>query len=127
MDGFRFHYNRHRPHQGIGDITPAERYGIAPIPDGLIRLPEAAQLTEPDYPPGSFVRRVGSSGNIGFRGKLIQVGSRYTGAFVRVIEQDRLTHIYHGDALIRALSIDPDRYYQPKPGKEPPTRRRNVT
>ncbi len=26
LDGFRFHYNHQRPHQGIGDATPAERF-----------------------------------------------------------------------------------------------------
>lgn len=34
--------------------------------------------------------------------------------------QYRLVHIYHGDALIRALTIDPDRYYQPKEGGRQP-------
>lgn len=58
--------------------------------------------------------------------KLIHVGSRYAAAQARVIDIDRLVHIYHGDALIRALTIDPNRYYQPKGGREPP-RRRSVT
>jgi len=127
LDGFRFHYNRQRPHQGIGDATPAERYGTEPTPANVIRLPGVDEMTEPIYPPYAFVRKVGSSGNIGFRGKLICVGSRFAGASVRVIEADRLVHIYHGDTLIRVLTINPDRYYQPKPGKEPPTQRRSVT
>lgn len=127
LDGFRFHYNRRRPHQGINDHTPAERYGLQPLPTDAIRLPAAAQMTEPAYPPDSFVRKVGPTGNIGFRGKLIQVGIRYATAQVRVVEIDPLVHIYHGEALIRVLTINPDRYYQPKPGKEPATRPRNVT
>ncbi len=126
LDGFRFHYNRQRPHQGIGDATPAERYGTEPIPANVIWLPGVDEMTEPIYPPGVFVRTVGSSGNLGFRGKLIQVGARFIGARVRVVEVERFVHIYHGDTLIRVLTIDPDRYYQPKPGKEPPTQR-NVT
>lgn len=127
LDGFRFHYNRRRPHQGIGDATPAERYGLEPINPGVIRLPEPAAMTEPDYPPDAFVRKVGETGNIGFRGKLIQVGGRHAGAHVRVVEVEHLVHIYHGDTLIRVLTIDPDRYYQPKTRKEPPRRRRSVT
>jgi transposase InsO family protein len=127
LDGFRFHYNRQRPHQGIGDVTPAERYGTEPIDLDVIQLPTPAEMTEPDYPPHAFVRKVGSSGNLGFRGKLIQVGSRFAGASVRVVETEQLVHVYHGDTLIRVLTIDPDRYYQPKPGKEAPTRRRSVT
>jgi transposase InsO family protein len=127
LDGFRYHYNRQRPHQGIGDITPAERYGTQPNPTNVIWLPGVDDMTEPDYPPYAFVRTVGSSGNIGFRGKLIQVGGRFAGARVRVVEIERLVHVYHGDTLIRVLTINPDRYYQPKPRKEPPTQRRNVT
>lgn len=130
VDGFRFHYNRRRPHQGIGDgigdVTPAERYGVTPIDPDEIQFPDPDQMTEPDYPPDAYVRKVGATGNIGWRGKLVQVGSRYARAQVRVVEVDRLVHIYHGDALIRVLTIDPDRYYQPKGGRQPPQRRRSV-
>ena len=123
LDGFRFHYNRQRPHQGIGDQTPAERYATEAIPNGIIGLPGPEEMTEPVYPPYSFVRKVGSSGNVGFRGKLIQVGSRWAGAQVRVVEVERLVHIYHGDNMIRVLTIDPDHYYQPKKEKEAPIQR----
>ena len=127
LDGFRHHYNRRRPHQGIGDATPAERYGTEPTEPNVIQLPTPDEMTEPAYPQHAFVRKVGATGNIGFRGKLIQVGIRFAGGRVRVIEIERLVHIYHGDTLIRILTINPDRYYQPKPGKEPPTQRRSVT
>ena len=127
LDGFRFHYNRQRPHQGIGDDTPAERYGVAPTDPDVIRLPGPDEMTEPTYPPDAYVRKVGETGNIGFRGKLIHVGIHYATAQVRVIEVDRLVHIYHGDDLIRALTINPDRYYQPKGGRQPPRQRQSVT
>ena len=127
LDGFRFHYNRQRPHQGIGDAIPAERYGTQPLPTNMIRLPGIDEMTEPEYPPHSFLRKVGANGNIGFRGKLILVGTRYATAKVRVIEIESLVHIYHGDTVIRVLAINPDTYYQPKPRKEPPTQRRTVT
>ena len=127
LDGFRHHYNRRRPHQGIGDATPAERYDTEPTEPNVIQLPTPDEMTEPAYPQHAFIRKVGATGNIGFRGKLIQVGIRFAGGRVRVIEIERLVHIYHGDTLIRILTINPDRYYQPKPGKEPPTQRRSVT
>ena len=123
LDGFRYHYNRQRPHQGINDQTPAERYATEAIPTGTIGLPGSEETSEPVYPPYSFVRKVGGSGNIGFRGKPIQVGSRWTGARVRIVEVERLVHIYHGDHMIRVLTIDPDRYYQPKQEKEVPIQR----
>jgi len=127
LDGFRFHYNRQRPHQGIDDATPAERYGVTPIDPDVTRIPGTGEMTEPTYPPDAYVRKVGDTGNIGFRGKLIHVGFRYATAQVQVIEVDQLVHIYHGDALIRALTIDPDRYYQPKGERQPPRRRKGVT
>ncbi len=107
LDGFRFHYNRRRPHQGIDDATPAERYGVVAVDPNAVEFPDL----DKDHPTGhhadACVRKLGETGNIGWRGKLIHVGTRYATAQVRVIEADHLVHIYHGDALIRALTIDP--------------------
>lgn len=112
LDGFRFHYNRRRPHQGIDDATPAERYGTEPLPPAQIRLPGPQEMTGPSYPPHSILRKVGSSGNLGYSGKLIQVGMRWAGATLRIIPLGELTHIYYGEMVIRTLTINPDRYYQ---------------
>jgi len=107
LDGYRFHYNRHRPHQGIDDATPAERYQPS-----TNTLPEPPTIRTPEYPPHSILRRVTASGNVGYKRKLIQVGYRWAGATVRVITIGDLTHIYYGETLIRALAIDPHHYYQ---------------
>ncbi len=126
LDGFRFHYNRQRPHQGIGDQTPAERYDKAPLPPAQIRLPGPQEMTEPFYPLHSILRKVASSGNLGYRGKLIQVGMRWAGAQVRVIPVGELIHVYYGELLIRATTIDPDRYYQPMPRQSTNGRRQTT-
>lgn len=116
LDGFRFHYNRHRPHQGIDDATPAERYD----PGGPTEnLPEPPTIRTPEYPPHSILRRVTATGNVGYQKKLIQVGYRWAGATVRVITVGDLTHIYYGETLIRALAIDPHRYYQGLKPRQP--------
>jgi transposase InsO family protein len=112
LDGFRFHYNRRRPHQGIDDQTPAERYGTKPLPPAQIRLPGPEEMTGPTYPPHSILRKVASSGNLGYSGKLIQVGGRWAGAQVRIIPLGELIHIYYGEMVIRTLTINPNRYYQ---------------
>jgi hypothetical protein len=127
LDGFRFHYNRRRPHQGIGDVTPAERYGAEPLPPAQIRLPGPEETTEPSYPPHSILRKVGSSGNLGYTGKLIQVGMRWAGAQVRIIPVGDLIHIYYGEMVIRTLTINPDRYYQRLNGRRNPNGRRQAT
>jgi transposase InsO family protein len=112
LDGFRHHYNRERPHQGIGNITPAERYrrpvseGDAPISTGV------DERGEPVYPPHAYVRKVDCNGTLMFQGKPINVGRRWVGARARVIPVGGLVQIYYGEELVRALAVDPNRKYQ---------------
>jgi transposase InsO family protein len=108
LNQFRRHYNQERPHQGIADQTPAQRYQPGPSPQ-----PEPAPAS-PTYPPHATIRKVSATGCIGYHGYLIGLGLRWVHATVMVTELDRVTHIYLGDTLIRSLLIDPNRYYQPK-------------
>jgi len=126
LDGFRFHYNRQRPHQGINDETPVERYEPAQMPPAQIRLPGPEEMTEPDYPPHSIIRKVGDTGSFGYQGKIIQIGYRWAGARIRVIPIGELIHVYHGEQLVRVLTIDPHRHYQPLKPSSPNGRRQNV-
>ncbi len=112
LDGFRHHYNKERPHQGIGNITPAERYrrpvaeGDAPISTGV------DERGEPVYPSHAHVRKVDCNGTLMFQGTPINVGRRWVGARARVIPVGGLIQIYYGEELVRALAIDPSRKYQ---------------
>ena len=121
LDGFRFHYNRERPHQGIDDQTPAERYEPARTPSALAAISVGYDSNgEPIYPPGSIVRAVSSHGKLTFANKQIQVGRQFNGARVRVIrdgDDDQLVHLYYGNEHLRAVTIDPTRRYQ---GQQPP-------
>ena len=118
LDRFRIHYNEERPHQGIGDITPAERYQPAPSASNSLNGSEPQQLgdgsqdDEPNYPPRSLIRTVNARGVIGLDGYFIGVGRRWIGAKVRVEPIGRLVHVFYGEELIRVLAIDPDRLYQ---------------
>lgn len=112
LDGFRHHYNRQRPHQALGNVTPAERYTpptteeIAAISIGL------DDEGRPLYPPHSIVRKVNRVGTLGYLGKSIQVGRRWAHAQMRVIPVGSLVHIYYGEELVRVVAIDPDVGYQ---------------
>lgn len=120
LDAFRHHYNRERPHQAIGNLTPAERFGWTPPVTDASPSVGYDDNGEPVYPPHSIVRTVSDRGTIGYENKLIAVGMRWTGARVRVIPVGGLVHVYYGEELIRALAIDPNLYYQPsgrKPGR----------
>jgi transposase InsO family protein len=123
LDRFRAHYNLERPHQGIGDLTPAERYqlgfelvhGTPPQPTQALIAAAARDETaeKPRYPAHSILRRVSASGEIAFQAMTIQVGKRWIAATVRVITLGEVIHVYHGDDLIRTLVPDRAKRNQP--------------
>jgi transposase InsO family protein len=95
LDGLRFHYNRERPHQAIGNLTPAQRYRPAvPVANGRAMSVGFDQHGEPIYPPKSTVRSVSEAGKLTFANKQIQVGRRWAGTRVRVVAADGLVHLY---------------------------------
>lgn len=113
LERFRAHYNEERPHQGIGDSTPHERYAAGWARTGAAEAPVLAdELREPRYPPRSIVRKVASNGVFCYRKAYINIGIRYAGARVAIVEQGELVHVYYGDELVRSLVPDPDRRYQ---------------
>lgn len=113
LDRFRGHYNGERPHQGIGNQTPAERYhsGFRPTErqDGAHI---AVEENEPRYPPHSILRKVWRNGITGHRNMALIVGRRFAGATVRLVEVGALIHIYYGQELIGTVVPDPERRYQ---------------
>ena len=125
LEAFRHHYNTERPHQGIGDLTPAERYGGHAPPALAERL--SAVEGEPVYPPRAITRKVAARGTIGWRGQLVQVGSRWVGATVQVVPVGQLIHVYWGEELIRVLAIDPSTYYVGLSRKKGVAVKRSVT
>ncbi len=110
LDRFRTHYNEDRPHQGISDLTPAERYRPSPAL-GPAQQPE---LEEPVYPKGAIVRTVWSIGVVTYDRRNIGLGRRWAGLKVRIVPAGRLIHVYYGKTLLRSLAFDPDRRYQPQ-------------
>jgi transposase InsO family protein len=112
LDAFRHHYNSERPHQGIGDLTPAERFRWKPAVTDASPSVGYDERGEPVYPTRAIVRKVTSIGNIGYASATINLGRRWAGARVRVIPVGGLVHIYYGEELVRALAIDPSVEYQ---------------
>jgi transposase InsO family protein len=110
LDRFRVHYNEDRPHQGISDATPAERY--RPGPGGI---GPTDVLAEPHYPPGAILRKVWGHGVVTYDNRTIGLGMRWTGLTVRIVPAGELIHVYYGKVLVRSLALDPTRRHQPLP------------
>jgi transposase InsO family protein len=109
FDRFRAHYNEERPHQGIADATPAERYGtVSPAPS--LELPGA--LAPAAHPRGAVLRTVSATGVLGYRKVRINVGIGWAGHQLRITEIDGVVHCFYGEQLVRALVPDPTRGYQ---------------
>jgi putative transposase len=103
-------FNEERPHEALGQRTPASVYQRSPR-----SMP--ARLPEPDYPSGAFVRQVRSNGEIKWRGDFIHICSALAGEAVAVEETEDghwLVHFF--DVPIAIIDRDtrkPRRYRQP--------------
>ena len=74
-------YNDERPHQALGNDTPAEHYAVSPRRfDGVLR--------EPFYGDDRIVRRVRHNGEIKWRGETTYVSAALVGEPVGLIEND---------------------------------------
>jgi Integrase core domain len=113
LDRFAVYYNTRRPHRAIGRQTPATAYAarIKAIPAG------------PQIPISAHCRvrqdTIGSSGSVTlrYRSKLYHtgVGRRHAGTKVIILVSDLNVRIHTpGGTLLRQLTLDPARNYQPQ-------------
>jgi hypothetical protein len=58
------------------------------------------------------VRKVASNGVFCYCKAYINIGMRYAGARVRIVEEGPIVHVYYGDELVRSLAPDRARRYQ---------------
>ncbi len=104
LDDFDRRYDD-RPHQSLNGLTPAQRWKLAAEAD-------------PNDPPTTPTRigtvTVDTRGSVAIGNRhQAHVGRRWTGVTVTVIEQGLHVGIFRGNVLVRELTIDPTRRYQP--------------
>jgi len=92
-------YNPVRPHEALADQPPSTRWRPSP-------RPRPGQLPVVEYPPGSDLRTVGSSGDIRYRRARILAGRGIVGERVRVEETDGWVDVYYADQRIRRIALD---------------------
>ena len=113
LDTWRHHYNEHRPHKAAAGATPAQRWRATPPAHPGPALPG---------PRRASLHRVSTAGHIGWNTYNIAVGSQHAGQSVLVTARDLELKLWGQTGLIRALTIDPTRRYQPNgqpPGRPP--------
>jgi transposase InsO family protein len=114
LDRFRAYYNEVRPHRALGRRTPAEAYASRP----------KATPRGPQIPVHCRVRRdrIDRGGGITLRYdsrlRHIKVGIRHAGTRVLMLVAGLHVRIVSEDGeLLRELTIDPERIYQPMGGR----------
>lgn len=116
LDAFREYYNNQRPHRALNRRTPAEAYTARP---------RAKSLGKPLLDPHGRIRHdvIDDNGKVTLRhnGQLhhIGLGRRYAGTPVLMLIQDLNIRIVRAGStdLLRELTLDPSRDYQPRPRK----------
>lgn len=114
LDDWRRYYNHDRPHRALRGDTPAERWHATP----------AAQPGNPIVARQATLHRVSSAGHIGYARYNVGVSSAYAGQTVLVTAAGNDLAIWAQTGLVRTLTIDPTRRYQPagtRPGRKPST------
>lgn len=107
-DTFEALYNSQRPHASLAGRTPAEVYAATE------RAPQPTTPRQAATRTATITVSTRGSVFIGGAGRYeAHIGRRYEGVTVTVITTGDHVSIFHGKRLIRSLTIDPTRRYQP--------------
>lgn len=110
LERFRIYYNSDRPHQALGQATPASVYHRSP-------RPYPARVPAPAYPEDWEVRRVRSNGTIKWQGRTIYISQALSGERVGLVSAaDRGLRVQF--ATVELGQLDQQRWklrYQPRP------------
>ena len=102
-------YNQERPHEALGNDTPAEHYVASSRRfDGVLR--------EPEYDADHVVRRVRPNAEIRWKGKEIYIGAALVGEPVGIIEDENGDwKIIYGPITLGTVMRTGGRLRKPKP------------
>jgi transposase InsO family protein len=108
LRNFQRIYNAERPHQALGNDTPAEHYASSLRRfDGILR--------EPDYGPDHELRRVRHNGEIRWQGNTIYISEALVGEPIGFLEdQDGDWTAYYGPITLGIIEHRGDRLRKPK-------------
>jgi transposase InsO family protein len=100
FDAWRSVYNHERPHQALGDTTPASRYQPS-------RRAFPATLPSIEYAPDDVVRQVHSAGQIGFAGQVLYISEALRGEPValRPTTTDGVYAVYYCRHYLRTVDL----------------------
>ncbi len=94
FDAFRREYNTERPHERLGQETPASRYSASPRP-----YPD--RLPEVEYPGHFLVKKITTGGTFRFRSRLLYLANAMVDQLIGLEEtDDGIWSIYFNSILL---------------------------
>ena len=97
VDAFRREYNDDRPHEALGQRTPASQYTASP-------RPYPTRLVTPEYPGHFVVKTITTAGTFRFGKRLIYLANALTNQRIGMEEtDDGLWAIYFHTVLLATL------------------------
>jgi transposase InsO family protein len=108
LRSFQRLYNEERPHQALGNDTPAEHYAVSPRRfDGVLRAPS--------YSADHEIRYVRHNGEIRWQGDTIYISEALIGEPVGLLEnEDGSSTVSYGPIALGVIAHDGDRLRKPK-------------
>jgi transposase InsO family protein len=115
MQTFRHHYNHERPHQAIGDRTPAEAWQVT---ERAVLDPAATA----DRRRRESLRSTDVNGTLRYSFWRIGLGTGWANTKVRVVDVGHTIEVRAGDELVRSVFPDESKVYLGtgrRPGRRP--------
>jgi transposase InsO family protein len=101
IDAYRADYDTVRPHEALGQRTPAEVY----LPGTPVELPPIDLEPADPYPAGALRRHIDPHGRIRYGHHTLTVERRWADLPVALLRQHGRLHVFYGSAEIATLIV----------------------
>lgn len=101
LDAYRHDYNHIRPHEALGQHTPASIYQ----PGHPLQLPPIDLEPADAYPPGAIRRHIDTRGRFTYGGRTFWADQRWNELPIGLIRDGRRLHVFYGSAEITSFDV----------------------
>jgi hypothetical protein len=101
LDAYRYDYDYVRPHEALGQATPASVYQ----PGHPLQLPPIDLEPADAYPPGAIMRHIDDRGRFAYGGKSFTIEQRWAELPIGLIRKHHTLHVFYGSAEITSFNV----------------------
>jgi putative transposase len=96
FDSFRKEFNEERPHEAIGNDTPAALYRASDR-----QYPR--RLSPLEYPASCEIRKVTAGGRVRWKSAVVSINHALVGEFIGIVQADGLHHVFFSNVRLGFL------------------------